>query len=562
MLPSVSIYDPTLGFLVETDYYRISYELRDYSMNKDNVLIGLLGPTLDGGKGPTRWERWRPTVALCQHENLLIMRLELLYQSKFADLAASLAEDIRAVSPETEVRLIGLEMDDPWDFEPVYGALHEFARTYEFDTEREEYLIHITTGTHVAQICMFLLTESRYFPAKLIQSSPPPPRKMGGPGKFEIIDLDLSKYDRIASRFQQEQKEGASFLKSGIETRNVAFNRLIDKIEQVAVASSDPLLLMGPTGAGKSRLAKRIYELKRARHQVKGDFVEVNCATIRGDAAMSALFGHVKGAFTGAVGSRPGLLRAADGGVLLLDEIGELGPDEQAMLLRALEEKLFLPLGSDREVKSEFQLIAGTNRNLAEQVKNGRFREDLLARINLWTFYMPGLRDRFEDIEPNLKYELEQYARKTGRRVTFSKEARDRFLKFASSQDARWPGNFRDLNGAVVRMATLAPGGRITIEVANEEISRLKRAWCEQAVNEAEELLQRSLGSERMNLLDLFDREQLASVIRVCRDSRTLSEAGRALFTTSRGRKKTVNDADRLRKYLARFGLDWQKLRE
>jgi transcriptional regulatory protein RtcR len=531
-------------------------------MIKDNVLIGLLGPTLDGGKGPTRWERWRPTVALCQHENLLIRRLELLYQSKFTDLAASLAEDITAVSPETEVRLIGLKMDDPWDFEPVYGTLHEFARTYEFDTEREEYLIHITTGTHVAQICMFLLTESRYFPAKLIQSSPPPPRKMGGPGKFEIIDLDLSKYDRIASRFQQEQKEGASFLKSGIETRNVAFNRLIDKIEQVAVASGDPLLLMGPTGAGKSRLAKRIYELKRARHQVRGDFVEVNCATIRGDAAMSALFGHVKGAFTGAVGSRQGLLRAADGGVLLLDEIGELGLDEQAMLLRALEEKLFLPLGSDREVKSEFQLIAGTNRNLAEQVKNGRFREDLLARINLWTFYMPGLRDRTEDIEPNLKYELEQYARKTGRRVTFSKEARDRFLKFAASPDARWPGNFRDLNGAVVRMATLAPGARISMDVVSEEIDRLKRAWGEQSRNETEDLLERLLGAEGMNGLDLFDREQLASVIRICRSSRTLSEAGRALFTTSRDRKKTVNDADRLRKYFARFGLDWQKLRE
>jgi transcriptional regulatory protein RtcR len=211
-------------------------------------------------------------------------------------------------------------------------------------------------------------------------------------------------------------------------------------------------------------------------------------------------------------------------------------------------------------VKSDFQLIAGTNRNLAEQVKNGRFREDLLARINLWTFHMPGLRDRIEDIEPNLNYELEQYARRTGKRVTFSKEARDQFLKFAGSGDAGWNGNFRDLNGALVRMATLAPGGRITIEVANEEIDRLKRAWGEQSVNETEDLLEQLLGKERMNGLDLFDREQLASVIRVCRNSRTLSEAGRALFTTSRDRKKTVNDADRLRKYLARFGVEWRQL--
>ena len=531
-------------------------------MTKKQVAIGLLGATLDSGRGPERWERWRPTVALCQHEDLLIHRFELLYQKKFLPLARTVIDDIGTVSPETEVKLTEIDLSDPWDFEEVYGALHDFSVRYAFDIDREEYLIHITTGTHVEQICLFLLTESRYCPAKLVQSSPPAARKRGGPGTYEIIDLDLSRYDRIASRFQQEQREAASFLKSGIETRNPAFNRLIDRIEQVAIASLDPLLLMGPTGAGKSRLAKRIYELKRARHQVKGDFVEVNCATIRGDAAMSALFGHVKGAFTGAVNSRPGLLRAADGGVLFLDEIGELGADEQAMLLRALEEKVFLPLGSDREVKSDFQLIGGTNRDLATRVRDGRFRDDLLARINLWTFYMPGLRDRLEDIEPNLRYELEQYARRTGKRVTFSKEACDRFLKFAVSHEARWNGNFRDLNGAIARMSTLAPGGRITNEVVDDEIDRLRLAWRAQQGTESEDLLERLIGKEKLSGLDLFDRHQLASVIQVCRDSRTLSEAGRALFTTSRERKKTVNDADRLRKYLARFGLEWRGLRE
>jgi len=531
-------------------------------MDKEQVVIGLLGATLDSGKGSDRWERWRPTVALCQHEDLLLHRFELLYQKKFAAIARTVIDDIATVSPETEVKLVEIELDDPWDFEEVYGALHDFAAGHEFDTDREEYLIHITTGTHVEQICLFLLTESRYLPAKLIQSSPPSARRRGGgPGTYEIIDLDLSRYDRIASRFQQEQKQAASFLKSGIETRNAEFNRLIDKIEQVVVASSDPLLLMGPTGAGKSRLARRIYELKRARHQVRGDFVEVNCATIRGDAAMSALFGHVKGAFTGAINARPGLLRAADSGMLFLDEIGELGADEQAMLLRALEEKVFLPLGSDREVKSDFQLVAGTNRDLVALVGEGRFREDLLARINLWTFHMPGLRDRIEDIEPNIKYELEQYGRRTGKRVTFSKEASDRFLKFAVAREARWSGNFRDLNGAIVRMATLAPGGRITSEVVNEEIERLRGAWRAQPDTEAEALLERLLGRESLNAVDLFDRHQLASVIKVCRESSTLSEAGRTLFTTSREKKKTVNDADRLRKYLARFGLDWRELR-
>src|SRR5262249_31661917 len=346
---------------------------------KQVVVVSLLGSTLDAGQGAGRWEKWRPTISLCQHPNLLVSRLELLYERKFAHLTEQVVADIGTCSPETEVRTAEIEFGDAWDFEQVYGALHDFARSYEFDTEREEYLIHITTGTHVAQICLFLLTETHYLPGKLIQSSPPG-RRSKGPGNFEIIDLDLSKYDRIASRFQQERREGISFLKSGIETRNAAFNNLINQIEQVAINSRDPLLLMGPTGAGKSRLAKRIYELKRARHQVKGAFVEVNCATIRGDAAMSALFGHVKGAFTGAVRDRAGHLRTADGGVLFLDEIGSLGLDEQAMLLRALEEKVFFPLGGDREVKSDFQLVAGTNSDLGIAVREGRFREDLLAR--------------------------------------------------------------------------------------------------------------------------------------------------------------------------------------
>src|SRR5205085_12241724 len=185
------------------------------------------------------------------------------------------------------------------------------------------------------------------------------------------------------------------------------------------------------------------------RRKVRGDFVEVNWATLRGEGAMSALFGHVRGAFTGAMRDRPGLLRAANGGVLFLDEIGELGEDEQAMLLGALEEKRFLPLGGDREAHSDFQLIAGTNRDLAARVAGGRFRDDLLARINLWTFRLPRLGERPEAIEPNLLYELEQFARRTGDRVTFAREARERFLRFARSPDATWPANFRDLNGAV-----------------------------------------------------------------------------------------------------------------
>lgn len=489
---------------------------------------------------------------------MLVQRLELLRPARFSALAGVVGDDIRQISPETEVVDRVLEVGDPWDFEEVFAALHDFARSYPFDQEAEQYLVHITTGTHVQQICLFLLTESRHIPARLLQTSPPRPSSRGTPGTYSLIDLDLSRYDRIASRFAEEREEGLSFLKSGIDTRNARFNRLISRIEQVAIRSQAPILLTGPTGAGKSRLARRIFALKQVRRQVRGAFVEVNCATLRGDAAMSALFGHTRGAYTGALRDRPGLLRSADSGVLFLDEIGELGVDEQAMLLRALEEKTFLPVGSDKEVSSDFQLIAGTNRDLATAVRTGRFREDLLARINLWTFQLPGLRDRPEDIEPNLEYELAEWTRSTGQRVTMNTEARAAFLRFGTAGTTPWRGNFRDFNAAMVRMATLAPGGRITRVEVDEEIARLRTGWGLTEPGDSDgDGLPSLLGAERVAELDRFDRVQLTDVVAVCRRARTLSEAGRALFSESRKKKARPNDADRLRKYLARFGLSW-----
>jgi len=141
--------------------------------------------------------------------------------------------------------------------------------------------------------------------------------------------------------------------------------------------------------------------------------------------------------------------------------------------------KRFLLFGGDVEVSSNFQLIAGTNRDLVAAVRAGRFREDLLARTNLWTFRLPGLRQRPEDIEPNLDYELEQLARKIGVRVTLRREVREDFLKFAQSPAARWSANFRDLNACITRMGTLSPGGHITAPVLAVEIQRLQSGWAE-----------------------------------------------------------------------------------
>jgi transcriptional regulatory protein RtcR len=521
------------------------------------VALGFYGTQLDAGRGSKRWSRWRPTISLCQHDDLLIDRLVLLVSRE--GLADGLLDDLKQVSPHTTVEQWAVPLKDPWDFEEVYGALHDAARRLELDDD-DELLVHITTGTHVAQICLFLLTESRFLPGRLLQTSPP--RARGGQPSYAVIDLDLARYDQLAERFAQTQREGTDLLKQGIATRNEAFNELIDQLGTVAVASTAPILLTGPTGAGKSHLARRIYELKRARRQLDGPLVEVNCATLRGDQAMSALFGHRRGAFTGAVADRDGLLLAAHGGLLFLDEIGELGLDEQAMLLRAVEERRFLPVGSEREVRSDFQLVAGTNRDLREEVRQGRFREDLLARIDLWSIELPALRDRPEDLEPNLDHELERFARSAGRRVAFNREARQAFVDFARGPEGMWRGNFRDLSAAVTRMATLSPGGRIGEDQVAAEIGRLRRAWGLPGAKGVDDRVTAVLGAEAAEQLDRFDRVQLDDVLAVCERCHTLSEAGRTLFAVSRTKRSKVNDADRLRKYLAKHALTFDAVQE
>jgi transcriptional regulatory protein RtcR len=524
------------------------------------VVIGFLGSQLDAGQGAGRWEKWRPTVSICQQEDVAVQRLELLHAPGHLRLAELVAQDVRTISPETEVNLVAMPLRDAWDFGDVYGALYDWARQYRFDTERERYWAHITTGTHVAQICMYLLAEARLIPAQLLQTAPPRKQRAGSPGSYALIDLDLSKYDPIAKRFERAHADAVSFLKAGIATQSPRFNALIDEVERVAVRSRAPVLLIGPTGAGKSHLARRMYELKKARHQLAGPFVEVNCATLRGDGAASALFGHKKGAYTGALAERAGHLRQAHQGLLFLDEIGELGADEQAMLLKAIEEKRFYPLGSDTEVVSDFQLVAGTHRDLRTEVAAGRFRDDLFARINLWTYELPGLAARSEDIEPNIEHLLQLHAQGGGQVARFNVEARRRYLDFARSREGQWRGNFRDLSASITRLATLADGGRIGVELVEAEIERLRWLWRRDESSAAAPQAEALLGAEAWRALDRFEQLQLEAVLVDCRGCKSLSEAGRRLFNVSRTQRSVVNDADRLRKYLARFGVSWEQL--
>ena len=528
------------------------------------TVISVLGTQKDahGGSGPSRWDTWRPTIGLVQQESLPINELHLIFNKEFTNLAERVKADIKSVSPETKVIFDIIELKDPWDFEEVYSKFYDYAKQPCFHQEKTNYYVHMSTGSHVEQICLFLLAESRHLAAKLVQTTPKEGhvRHSRDPkGTINIIDLDLSRYDKLAKRFEVERQDDLSFLKQGIDTKNAAFNKLIETIERVAVRSAAPLLLTGPTGAGKSQLAKQIYLLKKQSGKVKGKFVAVNCATLGGDLAKSALFGHKKGAFSDAASDHTGYLKEADGGILFLDEIGELPLEAQAMLLKAIEEKCYRPLGAAKDEHSDFQIICGTNGPLDDSTK---FRKDLLARINLWRFRLPGLAARREDIEPNLDYELNRYAKRTGKHISFNSEARRMFLDFSLDPANTWPGNFRDLNAMVVRMATLADGGRITTELVEEEIARGVPASSDKSEQTAASAsdLAALLGKNYREKFDEFDLVQFSRVVEVCRESSSAANAARKLFAVSMKAKSSSNNSDRLVKYLARFGLKFKDL--
>jgi transcriptional regulatory protein RtcR len=519
------------------------------------IIIGFLGSTHDKRKEnkPDK-DGWRPTITLFKSDQIKFDQLELIHQNKpdHSISANEVKEDIEKQSPDVKVNLHQIELKNPRKFDETYLSLFDFAKKYNFAPDNNEYFVHITTGTHIAQICLFLLTESRYFPAKLVQTSR---TTRGEESIIDVIDLELKTYNLIAKRFDEDKKDQANKLKDNIKTKNERFNKIIDEIQAVAINSKDPILLSGDTGTGKSKLANLIYESKKDNKQLAGKFVDVNCATIRGENAMSALFGHNKNSFTG-VAARKGFLQEAENGLLFLDEIGELGLEEQAMLLKAIEEKKFRRHGSDDEISVEFQFIAGTNKDLYSMVCEGRFREDLLNRIDHWEYQLPCLRDRPEDIEPNIYFEID----KREKAVNFTGKSLKLFLDFAESPEALWLGNFRDFTRSINRMITISGKKWITDSDVKNEIERLKEKWEKLSptskIDNLDEWISKTIKKSR----DPFEMFQLKGVIEVCCQSNSLADAGKKLFSVSSKKLKKPNYSDRLRKYLLKFGLNWDLL--
>jgi NtrC-family two-component system response regulator AlgB len=226
------------------------------------------------------------------------------------------------------------------------------------------------------------------------------------------------------------------------------------------------VLFRGESGTGKGVLARALHKQSKRSER---PFVVVNCPTLSEELLASELFGHAKGAFTGAVRDQVGRVEAAEGGTVFLDEIGEMPSNLQAKLLRFLQEKQFERIGENRTRQADVRVVAATNRDLDADVRAGKFREDLLYRLNVVEVKVPALRERREDILPLARHFLTFFARATGRALSELSPAAERAL-----EDYAWPGNVRELRNTIERAMILWPSPRLEPQAFPERIAGAK----------------------------------------------------------------------------------------
>ncbi|MEJ5226559.1 sigma-54 dependent transcriptional regulator [Thermodesulfovibrio sp.] len=284
-------------------------------------------------------------------------------------------------------------------------------------------------------------------------------------GAFDFLEKPLS-IERViltverALQFKNLERENVK-LKSSLSKRHelIGNSKVINSIRQQIelIAKGDSrVLILGESGTGKELVARAIHSLSE---RSSGAFVEVNCAAIPQELIESELFGHEKGAFTGAIDKKIGKFELADGGTLFLDEIGDMSLLTQAKLLRVIETQRFQRVGGTRDIKVNVRIISATNKDLSEEIKKGSFREDLYYRLNVVPIYLPPLRERKEDIPELIHYFMTEFVREKGWKY---KALTERAFKILQSYD--WPGNVRELKNAVERLMIMIPSDRVDAE--------------------------------------------------------------------------------------------------
>jgi two-component system, NtrC family, response regulator AtoC len=290
---------------------------------------------------------------------------------------------------------------------------------------------------------------------------------------FVIKTVDLEGLDQVIERAlellalrqrvsYQAEREGDQYAMESLVAQSAAMQHLVAQIREVSYNPKSNVLLLGETGTGKEFIARVLHHNGT---RAAAPFVGVNCTAIPRELFESELFGHERGAFTGAHQRKPGLFDRAEGGTLFLDEIGDLDLGMQAKLLRVLQERTFRRVGGTEDIAVDFRLIAATNRDLKKEVARGAFREDLYFRLNVVTFELPPLRKRVEDILPLSMRALVHYGREFGKEVTeIDAEARAILERYA------FPGNIRELQNIIERAMIFCHGRALTASYLPQEL--------------------------------------------------------------------------------------------
>lgn len=388
---------------------------------------------------------------------------------------------------EGKIRLWPVKLSGPTRFDEIYEAAVEVLRELDSDGTVRNRTFHVSPGTPAMAAVWVLLAKTK-FPAELIESSPEEGvRTISLP--FEIAadyipKRDIERDEEIRRMTQGLPPEAPEF--SEIIHRCQAMKTVIAQARRVAVEDV-PLLIQGESGTGKELFARAIHA---SSSRSAGPFVEVNCGAIPAELVESELFGHRKGAFTGATENKVGYLESAHGGTLFLDEIGELPLPAQVKLLRALQEKKVTRVGETKSMKVDFRIIAATNRILLDEVAEERFREDLFHRLAVGVLNLPPLRERPNDLNLLIDHFL--------CRINADREKLPGWEHKSLSPGARnllnqhpWPGNIRELSNTLCRAAIWSGGSTIGVDQIRQALFPVKRQ-----LPGHDAILNRSLGND------------------------------------------------------------------
>lgn len=445
--------------------------------------VGLRDPRPSFGiAGPSGEPEDGPVLALINHQHFDEVFL-LFSADVYLERATQIRLECDAQAGLPKVNLISVDIPNVIDHTGIFHALNTAtaALMSRQGHRKPHWSVLLDPGTPQMQTAWILLVRSGAFPATLIQGVPP--KFNNGVYTCREVDLSDEALPTIippgqASGNQPDYETKSTEKKTSKSPDQIdAFEQAIEDSQLVIrdgpvrklfhqawlVAQHDHVhhLILGETGTGKSRLAEWIHKSGPRREQ---PMYSVNCATLTNETAASALFGHKKGAYTGAESDRPGAIRSANGGVLFLDEIGELTPELQARLLHVLDGQSFLPLGSDEPVTADVVIIAATNRDLMEMVNKGTFRQDLYGRLATVPLTMPPLRDRPGDLDLLIESRLADWNRAKKTEKSLSGET------LAILRRYNWPRNIRELENTLTRICMIGQESLLVPEDLPAEI--------------------------------------------------------------------------------------------